>query len=121
MPRNMSFALTTDQMLNQSKDVTRRAGWKFAKPGDVINACVKCMGLKPGEKIQRLCQIELVSVRREPLDRMISDVNYGIAECTREGFPHLSSAEFVDLFCSHMKFDRADDVTRIEFKYVERI
>ena len=35
MPRNMSFALTTDQVRKQSKTVTRRMGWRKTKPGEV--------------------------------------------------------------------------------------
>ena len=32
--RNISFSLTEEQFLNGSKDVTRRLGWLFLKPGD---------------------------------------------------------------------------------------
>jgi len=49
--RNMSFFLTTDQIRNKTKTVTRRDGWLFLKPGDIVQACVKCQGLKKGEKI----------------------------------------------------------------------
>jgi hypothetical protein len=31
--RNISFALTRRQILDQSKDVTRRNGWRFLNPG----------------------------------------------------------------------------------------
>ena len=51
MPRNMSFALTTKQIEDETKDVTRRNGWWFLKPGDQIWAVEKCMGLKKGEKV----------------------------------------------------------------------
>ena len=34
--RRMSFALTTDQILSQTKTVTRRFGWEKLKPGDVL-------------------------------------------------------------------------------------
>lgn len=63
--RNMSFALTTDQFLAGTKTVTRRLGWKFLKPGDRVMACEKCMGLRKGEKIRRLGEIEIVSVKRD--------------------------------------------------------
>ena len=62
MPRNMSFMLTTEQIRNRTKTVTRRLGWQFLKTGDVLNACVKCQGLKPGETVERLCQIRVTSV-----------------------------------------------------------
>jgi len=36
MPRNISFALTTQQVRNRTKTVTRRAGWLFLKAGDIL-------------------------------------------------------------------------------------
>lgn len=123
MPRNMSFALTTQQVKARTKTVTRRNGWKFLKAGDVINACVKCMGLKPGEKIERLCQLRVVSVRSEPLQKMLDDVDYGFRETTLEGFPdghtkHVPS-EFVSMFCaSHKGVQPETEITRIEFEYI---
>ena len=62
MARNMSFAITTSQVRDRSKTVTRRLGWRFLKRGDVVCAVVKNMGLKKGEKVQRLCRI-LISER----------------------------------------------------------
>lgn len=115
--RNMSFALTTDQIRNRTKTVTRRIGWRFARAGDRIQACVKCMGLQPGEQIERLCVIRVTDVRRERLDRMASELGYGRLEVAREGFPNLSGSEFVALFCSHMRCEPSLEVTRIEFAY----
>ena len=34
MARNMSFTLTTWQIREQTKTVTRRKGWQFLKPGE---------------------------------------------------------------------------------------
>lgn len=34
--RNMSFALTTKQIINRTKTITRRFGWWFLRPGDKI-------------------------------------------------------------------------------------
>ena len=34
--RHMSFALTTKQIKSRTKTVTRRLGWTFLKPGDLI-------------------------------------------------------------------------------------
>lgn len=65
MPRNMSFAMTMPQILDETKVVTRRFGWWFLKPGERVWAVKKAMGLKKGEKIERLRQIEIVSVRKE--------------------------------------------------------
>ena len=118
MPRNISFTLTTDQIRNRTKTVTRRKGWKFLKPGTVVNACRKCMGLKPGEKIEKICQIRVVDVRIEPL---IAIVDEGQAGADREGFPLMSPLRFVDVFCTHMGGDENQEVTRIEFEYVRDV
>lgn len=119
MPRNISFALTTEQIRNRTKTVTRRLGWKHLKTGDVLNACVKCMGLKPGEQIERLGQIRVVDVTFESLDTMLQSSGYGRGECEMEGFPGMTGKEFVAMFCKHMKCDEDQEVTRIEFEYLE--
>lgn len=77
------------------------------------------MGLKPGEKIKRLCQIEVTDVRVEPLDQMSSDREYGDADATAEGFPEMSGRDFVEMFCDHMGGTGRQAVTRIEFRYLE--
>lgn len=110
--RNISFSLTTPQILDKTKTVTRRLRWLFVKAGDQLQACEKCMGLKPGQKINRLCVIEVVSARREPLNVITpSDVR-------KEGFPHLTPAQFVEMFCRNMKCEPDEEITRIEFRYL---
>lgn len=117
MPRNISFSLTTDQIRDRSKTVTRRVGWKFLKVGDELNACVKCMGLRPGEKIERLARIRVVDVRREPLDSPYYGQK-GLLEARREGFD-FSWHKFVAMFCQHMGCEPDQIVTRIEFEYLD--
>ncbi len=111
--RNISFALTTEQFRSRTKTVTRRLGWKFLKPGDHLMGCVKCMGRKHGEPLERLGEIEVVSVRHEPL-LMCDDM-----DAAREGFPQLTGVEFVEMFREHQGGHPGQIVTRIEFKYVE--
>ena len=116
--RNMSFMLTTEQIMNRSKTVTRRLGWRHLKPGDTIAACRKCMGLKKGEKIERIAELRVVSVQQECLDRMLDDGLYGMIECAKEGFPGMTVDDFVDFFCrSHKGVYPETPVTRIEFEY----
>jgi len=100
--RNISFALTTQQFRDQSKDVTRRLGWKNLKAGDQLMGCEKCQGIRPGESIVRLGAIEIISVRFEPLNRMSRwkeltnrEIGYGKTEAIREGFPNLTGDQFV--------------------------
>ncbi|WP_027234708.1 ASCH domain-containing protein [Leisingera caerulea] len=113
MPRNMSFALTTDQMHDRTKTVTRRFGWWFLKPGDVVNACVKCMGLKPGEKVQRICQIRIISTRREPLNAITAE------DCAREGLPEYAPSDFVNMLSAHRGCAPEEPVNRIEYEFLD--
>ena len=114
MPRNMLFMLTTEQIRNRTKTVNRRLGWWLLKPGDILNACEKCMGLKKGEKIKRICQIRVVAVRKERLNFIThSDV-------VKEGFPKMSRADFIEMFVREMspKYGPLSYVNRIEFEYI---
>lgn len=118
MPRNMSFSLTTEQFKAKTKTVTRRVGWKFLNPGDLVMGCKKCMGLKPGEAIERLGMIKIKSVRREDLSDLLFDPYYGASEVIKEGFPHMTPKEFVEMFVDHMRGDKNQEVTRIEFEHI---
>lgn len=121
--RNMSFALTVPQIQAGTKDVTRRLGWLQLKPGDLIQPVRKCMGLRPGETIERLrAPLRIVDVRREPLDMMTTDPDYGFEEVRREGFADHPTyrwpSEWVRMFCaSHKGCMPHSIVTRIEFAY----
>jgi hypothetical protein len=116
--KNISFSLTEEQFLDGTKDVTRRLGWKNLKPGDSLMACRKCMGLKPGEKIVKLGEIEVMSVRIEPLFDINNSGQYSRAEAVREGFPNMTYWDFVLYFCSQMRCSPDQIVTRIEFKRI---
>jgi len=109
----MSFMLTTEQMYNKTKDVTRRVGWWFLKPGDKVMAVEKGMGLKKGEKVKRIYPIEIVSVRKEPLNYITAE------EVVREGFPELSMRDFMTMFMkSHKGCTPHTEINRIEFRPV---
>jgi hypothetical protein len=123
--RNISFALTTPQILAGTKTVTRRVGWQHLKLGDQLRPVKKCMGLKPGEKVQPLRgPVVVVSVRREQLRTMLDDVDYGLTECALEGFGDHATlrwpSEFVRFFCdSHKGCTPETVVTRIEFAFTD--
>lgn len=112
MPRNISFALTTQQFKDKAKTVTRRFGWHFLQPGDILCGVEKCMGFKKGEKIKKLGLIRIVSVRKEVLAEITQK------DCIKEGFPNMAPAEFVRMLCSHSRCSPYDSVNRIEFEYV---
>ena len=110
--RNISFALTTPQIRNRRKTVTRRAGWLFLKPGDLLQGVVKSQGLKKGEHPEKLCVIRVVRVSREPLNYISR------AEVEHEGFPDKSPQWFIAFYCGHNKGVPSQMITRIEFEYV---
>jgi len=112
MPRNMSFAMTTEQIRNMSKTVTRRFGWNFLEPGTDVWAVEKAMGLKKGEKIKKLRLLHIVSVRKETLASITKD------DCIKEGFPEFEPKDFVNMLCSHYHCTPNDMINRIEFIYL---
>lgn len=112
MTRNISFFMTQSQIKDRSKDVTRRFGWWFLKPGDVLNAVEKSQGLGKGGKINKFCQIQVVSLRTEPLCAITPD------DVRREGFPDWQPQQFIDMLVDHYKCDPKDICNRIEFKYL---
>lgn len=112
MPRLMSVALTTAQVRNRSKTVTRRVGWQMLAAGDQLTLCPKVRGRRQGEPLQRIVTVDIVSVRRERLDSITQ------ADVVAEGFPGMPVDDFVDFFCStHRGVSPKDEVTRIEWAY----
>jgi hypothetical protein len=118
MPRNISFALTTPQFLDGSKDVTRRMGWRYLRAGDILMAVEKSQGLGKGGKINRLGLIRVVDARREPLNQMCADLAYGAKEVVREGFPGRDETDFVLWFADSHGCEPDAIITRIEFERI---
>lgn len=113
--RLMSFFHTQQQMRDQNKCVTRRLGWAKAKRGDRVMAVVKVRGRKRSEPIERLGEIDFTHIRRERLDR----ITY--MDVRREGFPEMTRAEFIEMFCREMGCKPSSTVTRIAFGFVENV
>ncbi len=107
--RNMSFALTTPQYKDRSKTVTRRFAWWFLKPGDRFMGVKKGMGLKRGEKVQRLHPSRVISTRGEPLNSITQE------DVIKEGFPGWSPAEYVKMMMDHHRCAPDAICNRIEF------
>jgi len=112
---NMSFSKTKEQVRNRTKTVTRRLGWWFLKPGDRLCAIEKGQGLKKGEHVVRICQIEIISVRKE----QVGDIYCQPDDLRKEGFPDLTIPDFIAKLCGNRKIENLmKDVNRIEFKYI---
>jgi len=109
--RNMSFMLTTQQIKDEEKFVTRRLGWWFLERGDLVMACEKCQGLKKGEKINRIRPIEIIQASPSILNTITR------GDVMLEGFEGMAPEQFVEMFCKHMKCKPDEVVNRIEFRY----
>ena len=105
--------MTTDPFRAGTKTVTRRFGWWFLKPGDVVSAVKQSRGLKKGEKIVRLGLIRIVSTRAEPLNAITA------AELVLEGLPDMTPRAFVDRLCARCRVPPQEPVNRIEFEYLD--
>lgn len=112
MPRLMSVALTEAAVVNRTKTVTRRLGWRDLKPGTHLTLCRKVMGRKPGEPLVRLAEVEVFDVRREPLNAI------GQNDVDREGFSGWTTDQFVEFFAESMRCAPDVEVTRIEWRYL---
>ena len=125
MPRLMSVAFTEQAVRDRTKTVTRRKGWAFLKPGDRLTLCRKVQGRTRAvwngtarvlvtEPLERICDVEVVSVRREPLHRITGE------DVAREGFPGMDRWEFMSrFFIQPQGIHPPDDVTRIEWRYLD--
>ena len=112
--RNISFALTTEQIRNRTKTVTRRLGWQTLQPGTLLQPVVKAQGIPKGGHVEKIGgPIRVVSVRRERLSAITNE------DVVREGFPGMSDWEFCEFFVEANNLQVYPDVTRIEFEYVE--
>jgi hypothetical protein len=110
--RLMSVALTVPQVRDGSKTVTRRDGWLMLKPGDPLTLCEKVRGRKKDEPLVRIADVQVVSVRREPLNAITPD------DVAAEGFPDMTPDQFVAFFCAtHRRCYPGTEVTRIQWAY----
>jgi len=111
--RNMSFALTTDQIQRRQKTVTRRNGWTFAKVGDVVQPVIKSQGIPKGEHVEKIGgPIRFTAVDRVTLGSISPQDVY------REGFPNLTTRQFITFYKRANGGRRDQIVTRIAFEYL---
>lgn len=110
--RRIAFSHTTKQFLAGQKDVTRRLGWQCLYLGDHLMAIEKGMGLRKGEHQRLLGEIVITDVRRERLDAITE------SDCVREGFPEMSPAAFVEMFCQGGRCKSDTVITRIQFRRI---
>lgn len=131
----MSVAFTEQAVVERRKTVTRRKGWwedkngrRLLAPGDRLTLCRKVMGRKKGEPLVRLAEVEVVSVRREWLCYVAGpyvvdeDGTVTWPEMVAEGFPDMAPTEFMRrYFIDAQGIGATDDVTRIEWRYLDEV
>ena len=128
----MSVAMTTDAVIERRKTVTRRKGWwtdkngrRLLHVGDTLTLCRKVQGRKPGEPIERIAEVEVISIRREPLLAVAGPYAFEKEalvwpEVIAEGFPGMGPTEFMKrFFLDAQGIGFMDDVTRIEWRYLD--
>jgi hypothetical protein len=126
---NMSFSMTTEKVLNKTKTITRRLGWRWlveaVKRGEhpILQPVVKGQGIPKGghvEKINGPIRVECAVF--EPIGWLTNPRYYSPqlarSEVNAEGFPNLTPAEFVAMFCKHNGCTPNTQITRIQFSYV---
>lgn len=121
MSRRMSCSMTIDAVRDRTKTVTRRHvdTWKNLMPGDRLTLIEKGMGLPKGAKQVVLAEVEVVSVRVEPLDHIHAE-RYGTQ---REGLGRMSTHQFISFWAVSHGYRRAPDAAdipcrRIEWRYL---
>jgi hypothetical protein len=115
----MSVSLIERAVVERRKTVTRRLGWRFLKPGDRLTLCRKVMGRKPGEPLERLAEVEVISVRREPLSAMTdADVEREGVDVALEVAGRTEAEAWVGWFAWTMGCSVDDEITRIEWRYL---
>lgn len=125
MARMMSVRFTADAVIERRKTVTRRKGWwrrdgsPLVTPGDELRLVRQAMGLRKGETVEELARVRVTAIGREPLRALLTDAPvYGRVEMVREGFPGLPPQEFIDRYFTPQGIGLNDDVTRIQWEYL---
>lgn len=122
MSRRMSCSMTIDAVRERRKTVTRRHvnTWRTLQPGDRLTLVEKGMGLAKGERQVVLAEVEIVSVRVEPIGLALR-----AGEVAAEGFGSWEPAAFVRFWLDSHGYGRLDgeswDVQcrRIEWRYID--
>ncbi|WP_228537873.1 hypothetical protein [Nocardia sp. XZ_19_231] len=108
------MSLTEEQVRARKKSVTRRMGWAYLRPGERVTLCRKVMGRRRGEPLVRIVDVEVLDIRREPLDAITAE------DVRAEGFPDMTPKQFVEFFCAtHKGCTPASEVTRIRWRYLD--
>jgi hypothetical protein len=115
--KQISVALTTPQCVAYQKTVTRRLGWLDLKPAEILQLVEKGQGLRKGEHVKKIHQVQVIGTRTERLDKLTANPHYGKLEMIREGFPDMTPDEFVSMFCRTHHCVPSDMVNRIDWRY----
>ena len=118
--------MTIDAVYDRTKTVTRRHvdTWQNLKPGDRLTLIEKGMGLPKGAKQVVLAEVEILSVRVEPLSELVCEVG----GCAAEGFPDYSPFNFARMWATSHGYGKNTHPNllwnvpcrRIEWRYLDQ-
>lgn len=115
----ISFAWTTKAFLAGKKTVTRRTWDDDYALRFKVGSRHQAWSASPRRGGKQVGEIEILSIRREPLTLVIEKYEYGLLEIAREGGLWATPEEFVDAIAANLKRPAHEiDVWRIEFKAI---
>lgn len=116
----MLFGDTAHALRARAQTVTRRIGIDALKEGDLIDAVSDMWMLNHPGRIVPIARLLVVSVRDEPLSRLLDDSAYAKDEMIKSSYPPGASlrAVIADFISRHRNMTLSSRVTRIEFSYV---
>lgn len=107
----LDFPYTKKYIKNRVQTVTRRIKCPSMQPGDLFTACEKFKDNEPCFILLHH-QLRVVSKQEEKL----CDISQ--RDVYKEGFPHVTVAEYLDLFKRRHKCKDEQIVIRIEFEHI---
>ena len=115
----MLFDDTAAGLMAREQTVTRRVGYEEVRPGDFIDAVSEMWMLNHPGKIVPLAKLVVVSVRAEPLKRLLEEPEYAAKEMKRSCLSRDKSlrAQLAAFVSRHRSTSLSSMVTRIEFAY----
>ena len=116
----MLFGDTAHAIRARAQTVTRRVGMDDLKEGDLIDAVSDMWMLNHPGRIVPIARLLVVSVRDEPLNRLLQEPDYAAVEMGKSSYPPGSSlrAVIADFISRHRNMTLSSRVTRIEFSYM---
>ena len=111
----MSFRWTEQQLVAGIKTVTRRLGWWKVRPGDQLLAIRQWQELPKGSHQHILGSILIRGARPERVKDITPD------DVVREGFPDMTTDQFIAFFCRGHRISPLHVINRIHLAFHRKV